>query len=554
MTPKEIGGFAFLCKALNKVDSPTACLGPDPALGEFLEHFQLHRDPQYKATWDTSYANKLGRLCQDIGTGTKPGTKRVDGTNTFFLIKYKDILSQKRKEICHTLVVCKVRPDKDDPDCTQITIGGSKICYPGDVGTNTATLELVEILLNSVFSRKGACFSSIDLKNFYLDMPMPDPEYVRVKISDIPAEFIKEYDLAGWNRDGWIYFEIQQGCYGLPQSGILADNLLQSRLEVEGYYESASAPGLWHHKWRPIQFCLIVDDFGVKYVGIEHFNHLMDLLKKYHGVQFNMVGDKFVGINIKWDYAGQRCRISMEGYIKSLLIKFKHPCPTKSRLSPYKCAPNAYGVKAQLTPEMNTSKLLDDNRKQCIQEIIGSLLYYSHAVDNKLLVALSAIAARQSKATVATKITVGLLLDYVATYPNNGIVYCTSNMILCAHLDASFLNETNSCSRAGAHIYLSEDDPFPCFNGAVPSIAQIIKFVMASAAKSELAALFVTAKEMIPHGQTLIDMGWPQPKCPIQTDNSTAAGVTNNTIVPRQSKMMDMRFWWLQCHESKNQF
>jgi hypothetical protein len=27
-----------------------------------------------------------------------------------------------------------------------------------------------------------------------------------------------------------------------------------------------------------------VDDFGVEYVGIEHFNHLLDLLKKYHGV------------------------------------------------------------------------------------------------------------------------------------------------------------------------------------------------------------------------------------------------------------------------------
>jgi hypothetical protein len=32
---------------------------------------------------------------------------------------------------------------------------------------------------------------------------------------------------------------------------------------------------------------------------------------------------------------------------------------------------------------------------------------------------------------------------------------------------------------------------------------------------------------MIPHHQTLIDMGWPQPKSPIQTDNSTAAGVVN---------------------------
>jgi hypothetical protein len=118
-------------------------------------------------------------------------------------------------------------------------------------------------------------------------------------------------------------------------------------------------------------------------------------------------------------------------------------------------------------------------------------------------------------------------------------------MILCAHADAGFLNKTNSRSHAGAHIFVSENNPFPCFNGAVLSSAQIIKFVMASAAESELAALFVTAREMIPQRQTLIAMGWPQPKSPIQTDNSTTAGVTNKSIVPCRVKMMDMHLWWL---------
>jgi hypothetical protein len=206
----------------------------------------------------------------------------------------------------------------------------------------------------------------------------------------------------------------------------------------------------------------------------------------------------------------------MPGYIKNLLIKFKHPRPSKPRLSPYKCIPISYRAKAQLIPKANASERLDKHRKCCIQEIVGSLLYYAQAVDNKLLVALSTIAAHQSYATIATEQAVHLLLDYVATYPPDSIVYRSSNMILCAHMDAGFLNETNSRSRAGVHIFLSENDPFPRFNGAVLSIAQIIKFVMASAAQSELAALFVTAREMIPHRQTLIAMGWPQPKSPIQ--------------------------------------
>jgi hypothetical protein len=115
-------------------------------------------------------------------------------------------------------------------------------------------------------------------------------------------------------------------------------------------------------------------------------------------------------------------------------------------------------------------------------------------------------------------------------------------MILCANANAGFLKESQSHSHTGAHIFLLENDPYPRFNGAMLSSAQIIKFVMASAAESKLAALFITACKMIPHRQTFIDMGWPQPKSLIQTDNSTAAGVVNNTIVPHRSKIMDMRF------------
>ncbi len=55
---------------------------------------------------------------------------------------------------------------------------------------------------------------------------MLEPEYVCIKILDMPNKFIDEYKLTGLDRDGWIYFEIRQGCYGLPKAGILANDLL----------------------------------------------------------------------------------------------------------------------------------------------------------------------------------------------------------------------------------------------------------------------------------------------------------------------------------------
>jgi hypothetical protein len=91
-------------------------------------------------TWDTLYSNELDRLCQGIGSGEAPNSKRVAGTNTFFCIDYNAIPLHKRKEICHTMVVCEVQLEKDNPNRTQITIGDNCICYPGNVGTNTASL------------------------------------------------------------------------------------------------------------------------------------------------------------------------------------------------------------------------------------------------------------------------------------------------------------------------------------------------------------------------------------------------------------------------------
>jgi hypothetical protein len=129
-------------------------------------------------------------------------------------------------------------------------------------------------------------------------------------------------------------------------------------------------------------------------------------------VQYNMAGNKFAGMDIEWDYTACRCCISMPGYISTLLLKFKHPhTPAKPQISPYKCLPISYGAKSHITPDPDSSELLDASRKRRVQEIVGSLLYYARAVDSKLLVALSTSGARQAKATIATEQAVDLLLD-----------------------------------------------------------------------------------------------------------------------------------------------
>eukprot|EP00804_Cyclotella_cryptica_P021646 CCRYP_021133-RA/>CCRYP_021133-RA protein AED:0.45 eAED:0.45 QI:0/0/0/1/0/0/2/0/104 len=54
------------------------------------------------------------------------------------------------------------------------------------------------------------------------------------------------------------------------------------------------------------------------------------------------------------------------------------------------------------------------------------------------------------------------------------------------------------------------------------------------------------------HPHLLTELGHTQPPTPIQIDNSTALGAITNTIQPKRTKAMDMRFHWLRCRTNQN--
>jgi len=368
----------------------------DPDSGRELTPRQLRQHPKLKQIWDTSYANELGRLCQGIGQDpSSPSSKRVTGTNTFRPILFQNIPADRRKDVTYPRVVCDVRPQKADPNRTRITVGGNRISYPGDTGTKTGSVELVKLLINSVLSRPDARFTCFDIKNFYLGTPLDRPEYVKIRLADIPQEVIDEYTLTSFVHDGFVFFEILKGVYGLKQAGKLANDLLTARLEPHGYYQCATTPGLWRHKWRPIIFVLIVDDFGIEYVGRQHADHLLQALSTHYEVTTDWSGAKFAGIDLTWNYTHRTCRLSMDGYIADVLRRYNHPTPRKPQHSPHPHQPIIYGSSSQAVPTTDMGTPLCPSDIKRIQGIVGSLLYYARAVDNKLLPWCS-LAARLS--------------------------------------------------------------------------------------------------------------------------------------------------------------
>ena len=98
-------------------------------------------------------------------------------------------------------------------------------------------------------------------------------------------------------------------------------------------------------------FNLCVDDFGVKYVGREHAEHLIASLQKhYEDLTINWAGDKYCGMDIKWDYDNKTCDINVWGYVLKQLLKLSH-ISKKKQHAPSKFTPPIYGQKVQLAKQ-----------------------------------------------------------------------------------------------------------------------------------------------------------------------------------------------------------
>ena len=523
----------------------------DPNTGHQLEYKQLinHPDNALRHTWQRSSANEFGRLAQGIGG-------RIKGTDTIKFLHYREMPTNRQPT--YARFVCEIRPQKTEQERTRLTVGGNLIDYPGTMTTRTCDLVTFKLHINSTLSRSNRKYCSFDVKNFYLNTPMERYEYMKIPITHIPVEIINEYKLRPKvHTDGAVYIEIRKGMYGLPQAGMLANKLLKRRLAQHGYYEVRHTPGYWRHIWRPIDFTLVVDDFGVGYEKKEHALHLLQTLRQYYeAVSVDWTGTLYCGITLKWDYAKRTCELSMPGYVQQAVQKFPRDNNGNTKPTdaphPYK-ASKKHGL-PMTEPKDDGAKLTPHAIKQ-LQQIVGTFLFYSRAVDPTMLTALSIIATEQTQGTKTTKDKADHFLMYAATHPDATLKFYKSEMILKIHSDASYLSERQGRSRAGGHFYLgNRDHTTDPPNAPILNTTGILANVMSAAYKAEAAALFTNMKEGVIQRIALEEMQWPQPPTLITVDNSTAAGLARDTIKANKSRAMDMRLHWIQDRAQQRQF
>ncbi len=143
-------------------------------------------DPATAETWQTAFGKDFGGMAQG---NNKTGQK---GTNSIFVMSHAEIAKiPKNQTVTYAQVVVDFRPQKADPHCIRITMGGNLINYPGELSTRTADLTTSKLMWNSVLSTKGAKYMCLDIKNFYLTAPLDCFEYMKMPLVLLPKWIIK---------------------------------------------------------------------------------------------------------------------------------------------------------------------------------------------------------------------------------------------------------------------------------------------------------------------------------------------------------------------------
>ncbi len=254
-------------------------------------------DPATVEIWQTAFGKDFGSMAQ----GDKKTGQKV--TNSIFVMTHNEIKkTPKNQTITYAHVVVDFRPQKADPHCIHIMAKGNLINYPGELSTQTADLTTSKLMWSSILSTVDAKYMCLDSKNFYLTVLLDRFEYMKMSILLFPDWIVQQYVLHKHVHNNFIYIEMRRAVWGLLQAGILANKLLCKHLLPHSYYECPNTPGLWKHKTLPILFTLVVNDFGVKYVGKEHVKHLIQFIKQKYELIDDWTGNLYCGIKLNWDY------------------------------------------------------------------------------------------------------------------------------------------------------------------------------------------------------------------------------------------------------------
>ena len=144
-------------------------------------------------------------------------------------------------------------------------------------------------------------------------------------------------------------------------------------------------------------------------------------------------------MTLNWNDTERWMEKSMPGYIDKVWTRFygANVAPKRVKAPHVWTGPQYGSSQSQLTTPINSSPPLSAPNKTCLQEIVGSLLYFSRCIDSTNLATLGSIGTNKAYGTERVSAMAAYLLNFCANNRNPKVRYYASDMQLCGHTDAS---------------------------------------------------------------------------------------------------------------------
>ena len=123
-------------------------------------------------------------------------------------------------------------------------------------------------------------------------------------------------------------------------------------------------------------FSLLVENFGVKYVGEQNAKQLWDTIKNYYELAELWAGALYCSVKLDWYYKKRTVDIYITGYTKAALHKYQNIRPKISHNELHKRNRPHYGANVKMVPYGDQYQPITLDGIKLAQKLIGALYLY----------------------------------------------------------------------------------------------------------------------------------------------------------------------------------
>ena len=325
---------------------------------------------------------------------------------------------------------------------------------PNEISSPTVSINSVFMLIAMAVTQKRH-FITFDIAQAYLNADMPDEVYMT--LDKMTTEILLHIDpsykkFVEVNRKGnqEVTVKLDKALYGCVQSARLWYNTLSKYLQSIGF-EPNPVDMCVFNRYTPSSdqttVCFHVDDGLATSSDLSDLKLLEQQMRSEYGDELKITyGKSHEYLGMALDIDNTYCELTMTNYIDDLV---KDNGGYEQRIHQSPASQNLFHI--------GESKLLSEDKRELFHRSVARLLYLATRVRPDILLAVTFLCSRVTKATAVDAVKLQRVIGYLAGTPELGKRLggdSDGNATLTSFSDASFAVHGDMKSHNGQYITL----------------------------------------------------------------------------------------------------